>query len=198
MRFFVVLCAVFVVVGCRSPQKEEELIVGRVREVEKEEFRIRTLGVHMVAPAPDEPYVWKDGVPVPLRLAPEEEARRKVLASIVENTLRRRLREVMGDAFKKGARWMLYVERLEWGRKGEEVFWLELEACVRDYEGRMPLRRKVRREWRRRGMESEQFVYESLAAEAARALVDALPLAPPIPVELTDTASGAPEGSGAP
>ena len=70
------------------------------------------------------------------------------------------------------------VERLEWGEDKRGVYWFELEASVRDYEGRTPVRRKVRRQWRKRGMESEQFIYESLAVETARALVDALPIAP--------------------
>lgn len=188
----------FSVFGCRSVDREGSLIVGRVRQVEKEEFRIRELGIHSVSPVPDDPYIWKDGMLVPLRLVPEVEARRKVLASIVETALRRYLREAMGTAFKEGARWMLYVVRLEWGRRSENSYWLELEACVRDYEGRTPIWRKVRREWRRRGTESEQFIYESLATEAARALADALPIAPPLPASLTDTASGVHEGSASP
>jgi len=191
MRWVYGLCLVFLLLGCRSPQKEEEVIVARVGQVEKEEFKIRVLGLHSVAPAPDDPYVEKDGLPVPLRLVPDVEARREVLAGIVETTLRRRLREVMGGAFKEGAKWMLYVERLEWGRS-KGVYWLELEASVRDYEGRTPVHRKVRRQWRKRGMESEQFIYESLAVEAARALVDALPIAPPLPTDLTGKASSAP------
>ena len=199
MRYSVVVFAMVMFLwGCRSPQGETDLIVGRVRHVEKEEFRIRELGLHPVSPVPDDLFVWKDGVFVRLADAPEVEARRKVLAGIVENSLRRHLREAMGEAFKDGARWTLFVVRLEWGKGELGRYWLELEACVRDYEGRMPLSRKVRREWLRRGMESEQFIYESLAVEAARALVEALPLAPPLPVSLTDTASDAGEGSGAP
>jgi len=192
MRWVCAICLVFSFLGCHSLRKEEEVIVARVGQVEKEEFKIRTLGLHRVEPAPDDLYVEKGGVPVPLRLMPNVEARRKVLGEIVDTTLRQRLREVMGDAFKEGAKWMLYVERLEWGKDKGNICWLELEASVRDYEGRTPVRRKVRRQWRKRGGESEEFIYESLAVEAARALVDALPIAPPLPAELTDKASGAP------
>ncbi|RKY19233.1 MAG: hypothetical protein DRP63_00930 [Planctomycetota bacterium] len=192
MRWVCALCLVFLFLGCHSPRKEEEVIVARVAQVEKEEFKIRTLGLHSVEPAPDDLYVEKGGVAVPLRLMPDVEARRKVLGGMVDATLRQRLREVMGDAFKEGAKWMLYVERLEWGKDQGDVCWLELEASVRDYEGRTPLHRKVRRQWRKRGGESEEFIYESLAVEAARALVDALPIAPPLPAELTDMASSAP------
>jgi len=192
MRWVYGLCLVFLFLGCRSPQKEEEVIVARVARVEREDFKIRVMGLHMVEPAPDDPYVEKDELPVPLRLMPEVEARRKVLAGIVETTLRQRLREVMGDAFKEGAKWMLYVERLEWGKDKGEVCWLELEASVRDYEGRTPVRRKVRRQWRKQGMESKEFIYESLAVEAARALVDALPIAPPLPADLIGKVLSAP------
>ena len=178
--------------GCHSLRKEEEVIVARVAQVEKEEFRIPVMGLHMVAPAPDDPYVENDGLPVPLRLMSDVEARREVLAGIVETTLRRRLHEVMGNAFKEGAKWMLYVERLEWGEDKRGVYWFELEASVRDHEGRTPVRRKVRRQWRKRGMESEEFIYESLAVEAARALVDALPIAPPLPADLIGKVLSAP------
>jgi len=157
MRWGCVVCLLFLLLGCHSLRKEEEVIVARVGQVEKEEFKIRTLGLHKVEPPPDDLYVEKDGLPVPLRLMPDVEARRKVLSGIVDTTLRQRLREVMGDAFKEGAKWMLYVERLEWGKDKGNICWLELEASVRDYEGRTPVRRKVRRQWRRRGMESEEL-----------------------------------------
>ena len=174
MRQELLLAAVLFVflLGCRSgAPPETEVISGRIEKIEGTKFLVDFVTLLRVDPVAEERLVIR----TPEQEKAEAEARKRRNREF-ERALRLELGKWGEGGYEgDGAQWMLMIRRLEFYDGEAPVYYMEVEAALADYKGRVCWRGKAigRHDAGEGGALEAEAV---LLTELAGRIVDKLPL----------------------